>query len=134
MGKRRRDPPPEPSPAPLSQPFAGLEDLAADLPVAEEIPTPDPAPPGRDEGGDSRFRKRIVIQREKQGRGGKTVTVVRGVDTDGPSLDALARELRQTFGCGGHVAGHDIVLAGVHTDRVASWLKARGARRVIIGN
>lgn len=135
MGKRRIETAPESNDVPLSNPFAALEALAAHVPT-QTAAEPDIATAVRETAtrASSPYRNTIVVQREKQGRGGKTVTVIRGIDSDGDQLEATARELRHTFGCGGHVSDGHVVLAGNQAPRVAAWLKERGARRVIIGN
>ncbi len=40
---------------------------------------------------------------EKQGRGGKEVTVIDGLPRNGPFLEALARDLKKACGTGGTV-------------------------------
>lgn len=77
---------------------------------------------------------RIVLRREKKGRGGKTVTVVCGLGFVASELEGLARRLRKSLGCGATVEGEAVILQGDHTARVAAWLRAHGAPRVVIGN
>ena len=134
MGKRRIEEALAPSSEPLSNPFAALSVLAGQVPSVESTPSVPQREPVREAAHSSPFCNTIVVQREKQGRGGKTVTVIRGIDADQNALEATALELRQTFGCGGHVSDGRVVLAGNQGPRVAAWLKQRGARRVIIGN
>jgi translation initiation factor 1 len=45
----------------------------------------------------------VRIFRDRGGRGGKTVTVVRGLPERGPALDARAAELERLRGAGGAV-------------------------------
>ena len=75
---------------------------------------------------------KVVVRREKAGRGGKTVTLVTGLPSE--SLDALARALKTALGCGAVVEEADIVLQGDQTGRTMTWLSARGARNVVRGN
>jgi translation initiation factor 1 (eIF-1/SUI1) len=76
---------------------------------------------------------RLVLAREKKHRGGKAVVIVRGFAAlsgwDDAAVAALARELKQTLGCGGTVdPGPEIVLQGDRPAQVAEWLRAQGFR------
>ena len=55
--------------------------------------------PGRRAGGDGVAR----IWRESKGRGGKSVTLVRGLPMAGPALEQLGKQLRTACGSGGTV-------------------------------
>jgi translation initiation factor 1 len=63
------------------------------------------------------------VFREKAGRGGKTVTVVRGLRGD---LAAVASDLKRHCGTGGTVKGDAIELQGDHREKVAARLRASG--------
>ena len=65
------------------------------------------------------------IFREKGGRGGKVVTVVRGLDGD---LAAVASDLKRHCGSGGAVKGDAIEIQGDHREKVAARLRAAGHR------
>ncbi|MCA9575618.1 MAG: translation initiation factor [Sandaracinaceae bacterium] len=75
---------------------------------------------------------KLVLQREKKGRGGKTVTRVRGLPPD--ELPRWAGDLKRALGCGATVEGDDVVLLGDLVGRAADWLTARGAKQVVRGN
>ena len=64
------------------------------------------------------------VRREK--RGGKTVTVIFGIDLAEPHLRAMAAELKKALSTGGTLAGEEIEVQGDHRERVIEWLKARG--------
>jgi len=68
------------------------------------------------------------VSREKQGRGGKTVTVVRGLPVDEPSLQALGKQLRTACGAGGTVRDGTLEVQGDHVDRALAFLQAHGYR------
>jgi translation initiation factor 1 len=73
----------------------------------------------------------VRIFREKGGRGGKTVTVVRGLpDAD---LAAVASDLKRHCGSGGSVKGAAVELQGDHREKVAARLDARGYRVKLAG-
>lgn len=118
--------PDPPQSAPASA-FAALAALRGALPAG-----PEPEPASEDKA--SPLGQRIVVRRERKGRGGKTVTVVHGITLAGPALEEFARTLRQALGTGGGVEGEAIVLHGEQSGRVREWLTGRGATRVVIAN
>ncbi|MCB1937976.1 MAG: translation initiation factor Sui1 [Rhodocyclaceae bacterium] len=73
-------------------------------------------------GGDGIVR----VSRETKGRGGKAVTVVRGVDADAAALLALGKRLRTACGSGGTVKDGVIEIQGDHRDRVVDALTKDG--------
>jgi translation initiation factor 1 len=70
----------------------------------------------------------VRVSREKQGCGGKTVTVVRGLLLDAPSLTATGKQLRAACGAGGTAKEGVIEVQGDHVERVMSWLTQAGHR------
>ncbi len=68
----------------------------------------------------------VRVSRESKGRGGKTVTLVRGVALDAQALALLGKQLRSACGAGGTVKDGVIEVQGDHCERVLAWLKAQG--------
>lgn len=69
---------------------------------------------------------RIVrVLRETKGRGGKAVTVVRGVPVDAAGLLKLGQELKAACGSGGTVKDGSIEVQGDHVEKVIAWLQQR---------
>ena len=68
----------------------------------------------------------VRVSRETKGRGGKAVTVVRGVTLDAPAVAALAKRLRTACGCGGTVKDGTIEVQGDHCERVMDALRKEG--------
>lgn len=66
------------------------------------------------------------VTREKQGRGGKVVTVVRGLPLDDTALAALGKRLRSACGAGGTTKDGQLEVQGDHAERVVVWLQAQG--------
>ncbi len=66
------------------------------------------------------------VTREKQGRGGKTVTVVRGLALDAEALAALGKRLRAACGSGGTLKDGVLEVQGDHAERVVALLLADG--------
>ena len=104
------------------------------LVVGDEPTPPAPAPPAAVDAMDFGGATKIVLRRERKGRGGKTATLVEGVKLPPSGLERIARELRRALGCGASVEGGVIVVQGDMAERIAPWLQARGARKVVVGN
>ncbi len=68
------------------------------------------------------------VSREKAGRGGKTVTVVRGLPLTDAELAAVGQKLRGSCGTGGTVKAGVIELQGDHAEKVMALLQAQGHR------
>jgi len=68
----------------------------------------------------------VRVSRETKGRGGKTVTLVRGVPLEGAALAALGKRLRTACGSGGTVKDGVFELQGDHVERVIELLKLEG--------
>lgn len=66
------------------------------------------------------------VGRETQRRGGRTVTVVRGLALDAAALAALGKRLRTACGTGGTVKDGVIELQGDHADHAVALLAAEG--------
>jgi translation initiation factor 1 len=73
-------------------------------------------------GGDGIVR----VSRETQRRGGKVVTVIRGVDRDDATLAALGKRLRTACGAGGSVKDGVLEVQGDQRDRVVALLEQDG--------
>jgi len=63
---------------------------------------------------------------ETKGRGGKGVTVVRGLGLAETELAALGKKLKAACGVGGTAKDGVVELQGDHRDRVMALLKAQG--------
>lgn len=68
----------------------------------------------------------VRVSRETKGRGGKAVTVVRGLGMDAASLGKLAQQLKAACGSGGTVKDGAIEIQGDHCDKVMALLAATG--------
>ena len=68
----------------------------------------------------------VRVSRETKGRGGKAVTLVRGLALDAASLAKLAQQLKAACGSGGTVKDGVIEVQGDHCDKVMALLKAQG--------
>ena len=67
---------------------------------------------------------------ETKGRGGKGVTVVRGLGLAEPELAALGKKLKAACGVGGTAKDGVVELQGDHRDRVLGLLQAQGFKNI----
>ena len=111
-------------------PFAALS--STDLPPGPEASTPNPDQKTHDKPRKSRGRVDII--RQKAGRGGKTVTVVKGfVGISLPEKERLARAMQKAFGAGGTVKEGQIEIQGDKREEVARILTEANFRPVFAG-
>jgi translation initiation factor 1 len=68
----------------------------------------------------------IRVSRETKGRGGKSVTLVRGLALDALALAQLGKQLRTACGSGGTVKDGVIEVQGDHCDLLVEVLKKQG--------
>lgn len=68
----------------------------------------------------------VRVSCETKGRGGKAVTVIRGLHLDSVALAALGKRLRTACGAGGAVKDGVLEVQGDHRSRVVDCLKADG--------
>lgn len=83
---------------------------------------------GQDDAPDTlpQQQQQLRLSVERAGRGGKTVTLVKGFVGQAKDLDALCRLLKQKCGVGGTAKDGDIVIQGDHRQRLAEILKKEG--------
>lgn len=92
------------------------------VPVARKEVPPAP-PPG----------SQVKVRLERQGRGGKAVTVVEGLPGAPERIEELARSLKARCGAGGTVKGRTVEIQGDHRERVVAALGALGIAAVKAG-
>jgi translation initiation factor 1 len=68
----------------------------------------------------------VRVSRETKGRGGKAVTIVRGLTLDAVALDKLAKQLKAACGSGGTVKDGVVEVQGDHCEKVMALLKGQG--------
>ena len=70
--------------------------------------------------------QQLRLAMERAGRGGKTVTIVRGFTGSPEELEELCKTLKQKIGVGGSAKEGEIILQGDHRPKVAELLKSLG--------
>ena len=68
----------------------------------------------------------VRVSRETKGRGGKAVTLVRGLPLPADELSALGKQLRHACGSGGTVKDGVLEVQGDHIERVMALLQQQG--------
>ena len=68
----------------------------------------------------------LEAQFSNKGRGGKTVTVIKGFVGQEQDLKTLAKLLKTKFGVGGSVKDNDIIIQGNYRDKIMEILKNSG--------
>lgn len=68
----------------------------------------------------------VRVSTQTKGRGGKAVTLVRGLALDASALSALGKQLRTACGAGGTVKDGVLEVQGEHCERVMALLKDQG--------
>lgn len=71
-------------------------------------------------------QQRLRLNMERSGRGGKTVTVVKGFVGAAEDAEALCKFLKQKCGVGGSVKDGEIIIQGDHRQRLVEILKQAG--------
>ncbi|GAB3465468.1 hypothetical protein GCM10027321_30580 [Massilia terrae] len=68
----------------------------------------------------------VKVSRQTKGRGGKTVTLVKGLALDPLALALLGKQLRTACGSGGTVKDGVLEVQGDHCDLIMEELTKRG--------
>lgn len=71
-------------------------------------------------------QQRLRVSMERSGRGGKTVTLVKGFEGSFVDMESLARLLKQKCGVGGAAKDGEIIIQGDHRPKVVEILKKEG--------
>ena len=66
--------------------------------------------------------RRVRIRIERKHRGGKTVTLIEGIDLPPDARTTLLKQLKTALGCGGIIEGETLVLQGDIVERARKWI------------
>ena len=104
-----------------------LSDLKKLFPEAEGAYTPKP------EKNKETAPQHLEAHFSNKGRGGKTVTVIKGFDGDDAQLKALAKQIKQHCNVGGSIKKGEIIIQGNVRDKVMNFLRTQGHQVKRIG-
>jgi translation initiation factor 1 len=71
-------------------------------------------------------QQKLRLAMERAGRGGKTVTIIRGFIGSEEDMNALCKLLKQKCGVGGTAKDGEIIIQGDHRPRLLEILKSEG--------
>ena len=71
-------------------------------------------------------QQKLRLAMERAGRGGKTVTIIRGFVGSEDDMNALCKLLKQKCGVGGTAKDGEIIIQGDHRPRLLEILKNEG--------
>jgi translation initiation factor 1 len=97
-----------------------LSDLKKLFPEAEGAYTPTTESP------EETTKQYLEAHFSNKGRGGKTVTVIKGFDGNDAQLKALAKQIKQHCSVGGSVKDGEIIIQGNMRDKVMDFLRNEG--------
>ncbi len=75
----------------------------------------------------------VRLHRESKGRGGKAVTIIRGLPMEAPELKALAKTLKQRCGVGGAVKDGAVEIQGDQRELLQKILSEQGFKVKLAG-
>lgn len=70
-------------------------------------------------------QQRLRVQYTRAGRGGKEATIISGFVGKDEDIDALARMIKQTLGCGGSTRDGEILIQGNKKEQVIRLLRSK---------
>ncbi len=70
--------------------------------------------------------KTVYVERDRKGRGGKTVTVVSNLQLAPDKAEALLKTLKAQVGAGGAIKEGNLEIQGDHREKVMAYLQKEG--------
>lgn len=68
----------------------------------------------------------LKVRLDKKQRGGKTVTLIEGLQMSDQKLEDMSRQLKTHCGGGGSAKNREIIIQGDHRDKIVQWLIKKG--------
>lgn len=107
---------------------------ALSLDGLKPAPPPRPGSVPQPAGAEKKSRGRLDVKREKSGRGGKTVTVVYGMENiERREREQLLKQMKNSCGVGGTMKGAILEVQGDNREEVRGILENAGFRVVLAG-
>lgn len=73
---------------------------------------------------------RIRVHLEKKGRGGKTVSIIKGIEGPEADIENLLRSIKNYCGTGGSYKDEQLIIQGDQRDKIVDFLKKEGYTNV----
>ena len=97
----------------------------------QSLGNPENAPKLEEEKEDIQYNSFVVrIHLEKKHRGGKTASIIRGLDLDKDALKSLTKELKKICGVGGTQKDGEIIIQGNNREKIQKHLLSLGIKDV----
>lgn len=78
-------------------------------------------------------QQNLRVQASRKGRGGKTVTVISGFQSNADTLAALLKKLKAQCGAGGTLKENEIEIQGDHAQKLVQLLVGLGYKAKVSG-
>jgi len=111
----------------------GLEDLGGFVFSTNDDFEPDVGNQGLKDETPSPQDQRLEAHFSNKGRGGKTVTVIKGFEGTDEDLISLGKQLKKKCGVGGSVKDGDIIIQGDVREKIMQLLKDDGYKVKRVG-
>ncbi len=71
-------------------------------------------------------QERVIVRKERKGRGGKCVTVVEGLPMNPENLESLLKKFKEMLGTGGTIKGNSLIIQGDRSAPIINELRKMG--------
>ena len=75
-------------------------------------------------------KSRIRVHLEKKGRGGKSVSIIKGLEMTNAMMKDYEKALKSLCGVGGTQKNGEIIIQGDHRDKIINYFKSKGAKDI----
>ena len=73
-------------------------------------------------------QQKVIVRLDRKGRGGKSVTIVEGIQLPQKEMQSLIKQLKAKLGTGGAIKEGSIEIQGEHCDKIIPVLEKMGYR------
>ena len=87
---------------------------------------PEEVQPEKQEREEVDFKSKVRIYKERKQRGGKSVSVIKGIDGENDYLKDLTKSLKVKLGVGGYLEDNFIVIQGTNREKIKDLLAKKG--------
>jgi len=71
-------------------------------------------------------QQKVYVRLDRKGRGGKSVTLIEGIQMPGKDREALFKQLKTSLGTGGALKNDVLEIQGDHCDAIITMLQGMG--------